>query len=113
MDIVNLLTKKRASCDMVPHNRKRHVSAIVSNNRVISLGYNFSVHAEEDALKKYFMKAPKCNVKVDLVVLRLNKSGRLMNSKPCKNCLLKIKQVNIRYVLLLNRTRRYKSRTRK
>jgi hypothetical protein len=56
-------------------------------------GKNPGIHAEQDAM----MKLPSLSNKkrpeiVDLLVVRLSKTNRIQNSKPCNNC---IKLMNI------------------
>lgn len=49
----------------------------------------FSIHAEENAIKKLpCLPRQKKLKRVDLLVIRANKSGSLGNSKPCVHCIL-------------------------
>jgi cytidine deaminase len=50
-----------------------------------------SVHAEENAINKLRqLPRHKKNKRVDLLVIRVNKSGTLGSSKPCIHCLLRL-----------------------
>jgi hypothetical protein len=72
-----------------------------------------SLHAEVNAIKKYFGKSFYYNYhkkdayipinykkrkKIDLFVIRINKTGDLCNGRPCYNCLNIMKAVGIRKV---------------
>ena len=70
-----------------------------------------SLHAETHAIIKYFGKSfyfdknkgfvysnEKKNKKIDLIVIRINKSGNPCNARPCYNCLNLMKAVGIRKV---------------
>lgn len=72
--------------------------------------YVGSLHAEAHAIINYYGKALSFNKKsgwildersrskLDLVVIRVNKSGVTSNSRPCHNCLNMMKSVGIRRV---------------
>ncbi len=67
-----------------------------------------SLHAEANAIINYFGKflsydgknwrCSKRNNKLDLVVIRINKSGEICNARPCYNCLNMMKCVGIKKV---------------
>ena len=68
---------------------------------VISYGENYykgshdtynTVHAEDHAMRKLPSRSSKRKIKVDLVVIRVNKSGGYGNSKPCLHCILTLSQ---------------------
>lgn len=76
--------------------------AIGENSERMRFGNDrLSTHAEMDALKKLYglIRVQKCKKqKMDLVVIRVNKSGNLCESAPCYHCtkeLEKTKVVNI------------------
>jgi deoxycytidylate deaminase len=80
----------------------------LSHAKVFRSTYNLpSTHAEVDALKKYIFtcKSPKRRIKVHIVVLRKNKTGKFVNSKPCKHCIEFMKSqlvssfINIRNII--------------
>jgi hypothetical protein len=49
----------------------------------------YSIHAEENAIKKLPQLSRNKKLKrVDLLVIRANKSGSLGNSKPCVHCII-------------------------
>jgi hypothetical protein len=50
-----------------------------------------SIHAEENAMRKLLpLRRQKKLKKVDLLVIRVSKSGQLGNSKPCIHCILNL-----------------------
>jgi deoxycytidylate deaminase len=66
-----------------------------------------SLHAEAHAMINYFGKHLtydgkewRCSkpTKLDLVVIRINKSGNICNARPCYNCVNMMKSVGIRKV---------------
>ena len=59
----------------------------VSGINKYNIGNNYkTIHAEEDAIRK--LKYSKVRCKVEILVFRTNKMGnKLMNSKPCENCI--------------------------
>jgi tRNA(Arg) A34 adenosine deaminase TadA len=62
-----------------------------------------SLHAEVSALKNFYKKYSKneyVKMKVDLYVIRISQSGKLVSSRPCFHCLrtLARSKINIRYV---------------
>lgn len=70
---------------------------------VITYGENYykvghdtyeSVHAEDSAMRKLASHGTqKRKRKVDLLVMRINKSGSYGNSKPCLHCILQLSQI--------------------
>jgi deoxycytidylate deaminase len=91
----------------------RHGCVAVLNGNIIAKGYNnlrtysrdrflnntsFACHAEVDVLRKIVKKNIKKN-KIVLYVVRLNKSGLYMNSKPCIDCIKLIKKYNIKKIV--------------
>lgn len=89
-----------------------HIACIFKGNylsnksvNVLSYGinkFNFNnrlpcTHAEHDAL----MKLPNGNIKnngrnINILVVRLTKLNKLQNSKPCQNCIQKMKTIPIK-----------------
>lgn len=81
----------------------QHGSIVVNSGKVIGLGYNklypktgvkSTCHAEVDALLS-LQKSPKYCKKSTIYVIRLSGKDKLGDSKPCQNCLNRIKQYNI------------------
>lgn len=82
----------------------KHGCVIVKNGKIVSTGHNhyvlkadkskgkFSIHAEEDAIKKYCKMYPRGSIKqnnIQIYVVRCNHvhgEVQFKNSKPCKNC---------------------------
>ena len=86
--------------------KSKHAAAIVNKNKIISIGYNYSIpkkngyhtiHAERDVLTK----CKKTKIKgSSLYIIRLNKSNKkFLLSKPCPMCLSLIKTFNRKYKL--------------
>jgi cytidine deaminase len=60
---------------------------------------NQSIHAEEMAINNYLQKLYKKKRReirktVDILVIRIGANGNLLNSKPCKHCVLMMMNVN-------------------
>ena len=100
--IINILKKKSKFSEI----RNQHSSAILYKNQILTIGINYfvneihpksTVHAEVDALFKYKnINKRKLNDKcIDIIVIRTNKNMKLINSKPCLNCLNIIKKFKI------------------
>lgn len=79
----------------------RHGSIIYQGSRLLSVGYNkyknspmnldwdyWSLHAEIDAMNKI---KHYDNNNISLLVVRINKKGKLMSSRPCENCIERLK----------------------
>jgi cytidine deaminase len=47
--------------------------------------YHNSIHAEVAAINN--LHKTKKKIKIDIIVIRINKSGNLCNSEPCLSCL--------------------------
>lgn len=57
-------------------------------------GKNPGIHAEEDAINKLPPLKIKKNLEVvDLLVIRLSKTNKIQSSKPCTNCIRKMRTV--------------------
>lgn len=88
----------------------RHGSVICAGGRVIAKGVNvrlpiqhnsgpggkYSVHAEEATIKK--LKHRQDVAGAEIYVARVNKAGDVRNSRPCPDCMAKIKSVGIKTV---------------
>lgn len=76
-----------------------HIAAIVACKKIVSLSINQSrlkyhcqgvrsIHSEVGAVKKLPYRDSSKNKKhVDLVVIRVTRSGLLANSQPCQHCI--------------------------
>jgi deoxycytidylate deaminase len=96
-------------------------AGIIKSNKLISKphcnspynvikGYGGSLHAEAHAIIKYFGKSSyldknkdsipysKKRRKLDLIVIRINKTGEICNARPCCNCLHLMKSAGIHKV---------------
>ena len=83
----------------------RHGCAITSGKKIISYGHNhmrknvgtYSIHAEMDALWKIYDSDLYENKKA--VIIRLNESGKLANSRPCSICMQALKQHGVKTIV--------------
>jgi hypothetical protein len=98
-DIIQEMIRKRSSCTLKNYN---HVALVIeknrqrqqfwgenSNKRLFS-NHKITTHAEVAALNKFLaihsLKQKKIK-KIDIIVIRINKTGHLCESKPCMNCM--------------------------
>jgi hypothetical protein len=58
-----------------------------------------SQHAEMAALYKLNMK--KCRKQLNLVVIRVSKTGVLGESKPCSNCIKQLQQSKLKFKYII------------
>jgi len=75
-------------------------NTIIGENsfRYLNNNNKVSVHAEMDALKKLFIMKKMRRVKktkMDLVVIRINKNGKLCESAPCYHCTQELLKNNL------------------
>lgn len=72
----------------------RHGAMIIYRNKIVS-SYNYlrndkdhrSIHAEVAAIQKFMVRFPKRFLQdASLIVIRINRSGKICNSKPCNAC---------------------------
>ena len=87
-------------------------AALIKNNKLLSnpfcnvpsyKSYNkvcSSIHAEMNALSHYYKDNRKINrrTKLDIIVIRINKTSQMCNARPCYNCLQTMKKLGIRRV---------------
>jgi deoxycytidylate deaminase len=74
------------------------INSTLSNtiiDKVNGVFYYRTVHAEINAICQLPKKLAKGN---DILVIRINKSNALMNSRPCNNCIDKLQKIGIRKV---------------
>ena len=76
--------------------QSKHCACLEKNGRIIMISLNeysniseskinkFSYHAEENLIKKY--RNDKGRTKFNLFIIRISNTGKLLNSKPCKEC---------------------------
>lgn len=100
--------------------QNRHSACIVNKNKIIACGINryikesnliknhnnynitkeinvkFAIHAEMDAVRHVIKKG------YDIVIIRINKSYQLLNSRPCNACIDKMRSKGIRKVYYSN-----------
>ena len=97
----------------------KHSAVLIKNDVIYKSAYNkfikeitirknnntyihyLTIHAEVNAICSHYDKK---NVKgMDLLVIRVDKFGeKLKNSRPCNNCILKLKKLGIRKVYYSN-----------
>lgn len=85
-------------------------AAIIKHNKLLSKpfcnipsykSYNkvcSSTHAEINAITNYYKQRTKNRSKIDLIVIRINKTNQLCNARPCYNCLELMKKIGVRRV---------------
>jgi len=89
----------------------KHGAILVYKKNIIARGYNdelykfplpvgsFSIHAEANVIRQIDNKYRKKILEnCVLYVVRINKNGQLMNSKPCNNCQKLIDKYNLTVV---------------
>jgi len=72
-------------------NKKRknnHLTIGINTNRKRFNNNKIAVHAEIDALQK--LEKTNKKHKMDLIVLRVNKNGKLCESAPCRHCTIEL-----------------------
>jgi tRNA(Arg) A34 adenosine deaminase TadA len=86
-----------------------HGAVLIYRGRIVGKGYNTyinssyneknSIHAEISAIKNGLKKISTEELKkCELVIIRVNRLGECLNSKPCHNCENFIKKFNIKKV---------------
>jgi hypothetical protein len=103
---INDLIQKRL-LNFKNNEKYAHISSIICKKN-INIGQNSTItdlricnHAEIDALRKYFnnKKTNKFSKKINLTVIRISKTGKLCDSRPCLDCCLKLqKHVNVKNI---------------
>lgn len=105
MDIDVSVLKKMA--ELSPVNNK-HAAGLLLKNKIKSHAINNyikkdslykTIHAEINLLKS--LKRNLYN-KIDIIVIRINKSSDLKNSRPCSDCIRYLKEHGIRKVYYSN-----------
>lgn len=100
------ILKKLATKSPMSH---KHAACLLKKDDVYTLGINkklrsklpsgevalISIHAEVDCLANCAYKACKG---MDLLVIRVGKSEKLQNSRPCNSCIKKLQERGIRKV---------------
>lgn len=116
MDITSLteFLKKEACNSPVLH---RHSAAVIHKNQIMTSGHNKyikkvvldggiighkTMHAELSAALKIKSSIQKLSGGVDIIVIRINNRMELKNSRPCNNCIEKLKSIGIRRVYYSN-----------
>lgn len=88
-----------------------HGAVLIHRGKIISTGYNYyheykfnsnyreSVHAEVSAINNALKKIHASELKkCELVIIRVNRQGEHLNSKPCCHCEKFINKFNIKKV---------------
>lgn len=83
------------------HHSQKHAAILFKGGAVMSIGTNNpSAHAEVVAMEKtiaYWTKG--CLKKYTLLSVRIGKSGKLRNARPCSSCYKFIRESGIRVLL--------------
>jgi len=91
----------------------KHAAALISKDTIYSLGHNKFIkgmkvnnqiyHKTIHAEITVFEKIPKKKIRgMDILVIRVNKSLELKNSRPCNQCIEKLSKLGIRKVYYSN-----------
>lgn len=106
-DHIKILSKL-ASKSSVSH---KHAACLINGNKkLITIGLNkhikiknenvlISIHAEQDCLANC---NPKFYKGLDILVIRVGPSNKLLNSRPCNSCITKLQEKGIRKVYYSN-----------
>jgi len=99
-DIVETMRKKHLA---IIHESYMHYAIFFVNNKIISIGECFrikhhkkySIHAEHAGLRNFikitsYKKIIDKHDKINILVIRFTKNGILNNSRPCKNCIIRL-----------------------
>lgn len=79
---------------------KRHGAILFSNKSIISKGHNEynidknTLHAEECCFKEYNINYYGHNI----LIIRINTNKKLLNSKPCKQCVEILKKYGVKKI---------------
>lgn len=87
--------------------QQKHAACLFKGNKVYAFGLNkyfhlslpndeaipITIHAEMDVLANVHSKYAKG---MDILIIRVNKSLKLLNSRPCNSCIKKMQQKGIR-----------------
>jgi len=74
-----------------------------SQRRKQSLPFWGSMHAECDAVGKLPKHAGRRPLRVDLLVVRTNRSGGTANSRPCRDCLVRVRRMSASKNIVIDR----------
>jgi tRNA(Arg) A34 adenosine deaminase TadA len=92
-----ILNTCKEQCEM-SNMRSRHGAIILYRNKIVAEAFNIvrpqirfppytSIHAEVHVVYKFLEKHPKEELqKATLFVIRLDREGHILNSKPCRYC---------------------------
>lgn len=73
---------------------KRHASVIFEKNNILSFGYNFYTHAEQDSILKLDKKKKNLNILVIRISTRSCENNlKFTSSKPCYLCIKKMEGI--------------------
>ena len=109
--IRRLFIEEAEHCALKSDMNFNHGAVVIYRGKILSSGYNYyhdykfnsnykeSVHAEVSAINNARKKIPASELKkCELVIIRVNKRGEHLNSKPCCHCEKFINGFNIRKV---------------
>lgn len=86
----------------------KHGCIIAKGNQIYSVAYNhhcnhdymYAIHSEDNAIQKFLKKRKEKTIyNSTMYIVRVTKDGEYRNSKPCKNCLEKIKEYKLRKII--------------
>lgn len=102
---ISILTKKALNSTSCVQNK--HIACLIKGDKIFSIGVNkcikkihfgdqiakSTVHAETNAVLQSDLRSTKG---MDILIIRVNKSKKLQNSRPCNSCIDKLKKHGIR-----------------
>lgn len=100
----NLIDKLKKIAQKSPVNN-RHSAVLFKNDNFYNFSYNTfvkqdtTVHAEINAIKTFYERKVKG---LHILVIRVNKSGIIRNSRPCNECIKKLLKLGIQKIFYSN-----------
>lgn len=101
---IDVLAKYAQKSNMI----NKHCASIITSKHLIISGINkyhkdSSIHAENNVLWKY-----KTKKNMDMCVIRINKHGKLIYSRPCKSCIdILKKNILEKYIIVMQMAKLY------
>ena len=100
--IDNWKSTKNATCNF------KHMTFGINSDRSRFNNEQYQTHAEIDVMRKFISKMFKKRIKykeVDMIVIKISKTGVITNSQPCYHCALEIanqKKIKIKNIYFSN-----------
>ena len=85
-------------CGRLLHSVNTNIISSKDYKEFVRNNVYLSIHAEEEAILKYFKNRPKGKKKLHMIVIRIDAYGDLTESKPCLNCIEIMKKNGVKKV---------------